>query len=266
MTRPQLAAVSGVPANTIRRWEDGTRNPTLPRLLRVLEALDCPSAEANAILEGAGYPTQRTLFPTDRFPNYFHTVEELQAVVEEVPWPEFVLNDNTEVVAANATVQALWGVDFRRERATRGPSQMNLLSVASLTLFTEHVLNWDEAVATLVSVLKGRPRDPHTLDEPDPYFSGVLDEFAQGDRSLLEPLIEVFASTPAREPKCRWTYPVRWKDNDFEEMRFIAVVNTASEPDGLAFNDWIPLDAESWEALESVKARHQKKRPSQRSR
>ena len=27
------------------------------------------------------------------------------------------------------------------------------------------------------------------------------------------------------------------------------MVNPASEPDGLAFNDWIPLDGETWAAL-----------------
>lgn len=255
MTRAQLAALSGVPADTIRRWEDGTRNPTLSRLLRVLDALDCPSAEVNAVLKDAGFPTQRTLFPTDRFPKYFYTVEELQTAVEEVPWPEFVLNDNVEVVAANATLQALWGIDFPRERATRRPSQMNLLSVASDRLFTDHVLNWDECVATLASVFKGRPRDPQTLDQPDPYFNAVLAEFAQGNPAFLKRLIEVFASAPAREAKCRWTYRVDWKDSEFGVMRFVAVVNTASEPDALAFNDWIPIDAESWNNLEQVKAR-----------
>ncbi|MDP2674583.1 MAG: helix-turn-helix transcriptional regulator [Dehalococcoidia bacterium] len=255
VTRAQLAALSGVPADTIRRWEDGTRNPTLPRLLRVLDALDCPSAEANDILEGAGFPTQRTLFPTDRFPHYFYTVDELQIVVEEVPWPEFVLNDNIEIVAANLTAQAVWRIDLPQEKARRKRQQINLLSVASGPEFIGHVVNWDEAVATLASVLKGRPRDPHTLDQPDPYFNAVLADFAQGDPAFLGRLIEVFASAPSRDPKCRWTYPVHWKDDDFGEMRFIAVVNTASEPDGLAFNDWIPVDAASWNNLEQVKAR-----------
>ncbi len=255
MTRAELAARSGVPADTIRRWEDGSRNPTLPRLLRVLDALDCPGAEANAILRGAGFPTQRTLFPSDRFPNYFYTVEELQQTVEEVPWGEFVLNDNVEVVAANSAIQAVWRVDFAQEKAKRASAQMNLLSVASDHQFAGRMVNWDECVATLASAFKGRPRDPHTLDQPDPYFDAVLAEFARGDPAFLARLIEVFAATPAREPKCRWTYPVVWNDDDFGELRFIGVVNSASEPDGLAFNDWIPIDANSWEALEHVKAR-----------
>ncbi len=266
MTRAELAALSGVPVETIRRWEDGSRNPTLARLLRVLDALDCPSAEANAVLEGAGFPTQRTLFPTDRFPNYFYTVEELQTVVEEVPWPEFVLNDNIEIVAANLLAQALWGIDLAEERRRRKPQQLNLLSVASGPEFISHVVNWDESVATLVSVIKGiGARHPHTLDQADPYFNEVLAEFAKGDPGFLSRLLEIFVRTPGREPKCRWTYPVHWRDNEAGEMRFISVVNTASEPDALAFNDWIPIDAASWEVLAKVKSRKKEGRAGQPS-
>jgi hypothetical protein len=47
------------------------------------------------------------------------------------------------------------------------------------------------------------------------------------------------------EPKCRWSFPIIWRD-DLGEMRFLNVINTASEPDGLAFNDWVPVDANAW--------------------
>jgi transcriptional regulator with XRE-family HTH domain len=258
VSRAELARRSGVPADTLRRWEDGTRNPRHASLRAALDALDCPSAEANAIVADAGFPPQRTLFPADRFPNFYYTVDDLRKVVEDVPWPEFVLNDNTEVVAANAILEALWRINFEEERARRTKPQMNLLSVASDHQFADHVVNWDECVATLASVFKGRPRDPHTLeqpDQPDPYFDAVLAEFSKGDSTFLARLIEVFATTPPREPKCRWTYRVVWKDDDFGELRFIAVVNVANEPDALAFNDWIPVDAASWEALERVRSR-----------
>ena len=158
-------------------------------------------------------------------------------------------------MAANSVVQALWGIDFEAERAKRTRAQMNLLSVASDHLFTDHVVNWDECLATLAAAFKGRPRDPDSIDQPGPYFDAVLAEFASGDPSFLARLIEAFTSTPAREPKCRWTYQVVWRDTDFGDMRFIAIVNTASEPDALGFNDWIPVDAASWEILEKVRAR-----------
>jgi hypothetical protein len=221
----------------------------------VLEALDCPNADANAILSELGAPPVRTNFPADRFPHYFFSVAELQDAVEQASWPEFVINDNIEVVAANTAAQALWQANFAHEKRKRTGPQMNLLAVANDYRFTERVLNWEECVAVIAGVLKGRPTDAHTLDEPDPYFSLVLEEFAKGDPAFLSRMIEILAKTPARDPKVRWSYPVSWRDDDFGDMRFMAVVGTASEPDGLSFNDWIPLDAESWQVLERVKAR-----------
>jgi hypothetical protein len=35
-------------------------------------------------------------------------------------------------------------------------------------------------------------------------------------------------------------------------MRFVGTVNPASEPEGWAFNDWIPADAASFASLEQV--------------
>jgi len=39
------------------------------------------------------------------------------------------------------------------------------------------------------------------------------------------------------------------------------LINTASEPDGLSFNDWVPQDAASWDTLERVKSRHNVRSP-----
>jgi transcriptional regulator with XRE-family HTH domain len=261
VSRAELARRSGVPADTLRRWEDGTRNPRHASLRAVLDALDCPSAEANALLAEAGFPPARTLFPGDRFPNYYYTAGELQDAVEQAPWPEFVINDNIEVVAANATVQALWGIDFAHEQSWRTSAQMNALIFASDHHFADRLVNWEEVVATLVSTFKGRPRDPHTIDEPDTYFDAVLAEFVRGDPAFLSRLIDIFAKTPAREAKCRWSYRVVWSDDEFGDMRFLGLVSTASEPDALAFQDWHPVDAATWDVLERVKTRPRDRRP-----
>lgn len=44
-------------------------------------------------------------------------------------------------------------------------------------------------------------------------------------------------------------------DDEFGDMRFLGIVSTASEPDALAFQDWHPVDAATWEVLERVKSR-----------
>jgi hypothetical protein len=220
--------------------------------VKVLNALGVTAAEGRRILESAGFSAPDSLFPPVRFPDYFFTIEQLQAEVEAVPWPEFVLNNASEVVAANKAVQALWGIDFATERATRTRAQMNLLSVASQRRFADKILNWDECVGTLAAAFKGQPQEPASLDDPDPYFSEVLHEFAGGDPAFLSRLITVWAATPARSPKVRWSYRVDWKDESAGVMHFLALVSNASEPDALSFNDWIPVGAESWSALERV--------------
>ena len=255
ISQREVAERSGFSQESIRAYETGRRRPARDRLVAILQALEATMDEANEIMGAAGFSTPSTLFPGDEHPNYFFSVDELQAEVELVEWPEFVLNNATELVAANAAVQALWSIDFAHERVTRTRAQLNLLSVASQRKFADRIVNWDECMSTLAAVFKGRPVNPASLDEPDPYFSEVLQEFADGDPAFLARLVQVWVTTPGRDAKVRWRYRVVWRDEEFGEMRFHCIVGTASEPDGLGFNDWIPLDAETWGVLERVKTR-----------
>lgn len=255
VTRGELAERLGIPRDSLRRWEDGTRRPREAKLRALLDELKLTGAEANAILADAGYRPEPTLFPNWRYPNYFYTAEELQAAVELVPWPEFVLDNNVAVVAANAAAQAVWCIDFAEERHKRSRAQMSLLSVASDNRFADKLVNWDECVRVIAGVFKGQPSRPESLDEPSAYLNEVLKEFAAGDPQFLRRLIHAFAEAEPEEAKVRGQYPVVWRDDEYGEMRFLALRTTASEPNGYGFQDWIPRDAETWLALEQVKAR-----------
>ena len=258
LSQREVAERTGISQESIRAYETGRRRPTRERLSALLDALPAAVHERKDILESAGFTAPRTMFPANEYPDFFFSIDEVQAEVELVAWPAFVLNSTNELVAANAAVQTLWGIDFTRERTARSAAQMNLLAVASERRFADHMVNWDECVATLAAVFKGRPVNPASLDEPDPYFSEVLGGFAAGDPAFLARLVQVWIATPAREAKVRWSYRVVWRDEEFGEMRFHCVVSTASDPDGLGFNDWHPLDAETWGVLEKVKGRTRK--------
>ena len=255
ISQREVAERAGISQESMRAYETGRRRPTRERLTAILQALEAPAYDANEILEAAGFSTPSTLFPADEYPDFFFSIDELQAEVELVAWPEFVLNNTTELVAANAAAQALWGIDWATERATRTRVQLNLLTVASDRKFADRIVNWDECVGTLVSVFKARQISPASLDEPDPYFAEVLREFADGDPAFLARLVRVWVATPGRDAKVRWSYRVVWRDEEFGEMRFLCMVGPANEPGGLSFNDWQPLDAETWGVLEQVKAR-----------
>jgi transcriptional regulator with XRE-family HTH domain len=254
LSQSRVGYLCGLSPETVRKYENGARNPSRQHLSRILETLQVPQAEAKAILQGAGFSAPE-LFPLDRYPNYYFSRAELQEYVDGTPWPQFVLNNFSEVVAANRLAQALWGVDLAVESRKRRRAQLNLLAIAAEQRFAERVRNWDECLATLVAVFKGLPQGSESLDKPGPYFQEVLAHFASGDPEFLSRLMDVWSVTPAREAKCRWAYSVHWSDPRLGEMRFHCLVSTASEPEGLSFNDWVPVDAGSWSRLEQVKER-----------
>lgn len=99
-------------------------------------------------------------------------------------------------------------------------------------------------LAMAVGVLKGVPNGGAALDEPGPWAELVLGQFAANDPSAVPKFLHVWETTPPRPPKSRWIYPITWLEPE-GEMRFIAIVSTASEPDGLSFNYWMPADATS---------------------
>lgn len=70
--------------------------------------------------------------------------------------------------------------------------------------------------------------------------------------SYIQPFLRAWQQAEPRTPKIRWEYPVVWSEPDFGTLRFRGMVNPASEPDGLSFNDWIPLDGETWAALRAL--------------
>jgi hypothetical protein len=169
-----------------------------------------------------------------------------------VPWPRFVLNNLGELVSANRAAQDLWRVDLSVERRQRSPAQLNLLSIAGEGRFAERIANWDECVATLIGVLKGRPDRPASLTDPAAYLQEVLAEFVKHDGPYLPRLLDLWAATPAREAKCHWSYTVRWHDPAAGLLHFHGLVSTVNEVDALGMNDWIPLGAATWRGLEQI--------------
>lgn len=246
-----LAKAAGISAETVRSYEGGRRKPTRPQLEKIVHALRIPADDANVLREALGYAPLRSLFTAEFERGYFFTREDIGAHLAEQPWPEFVLGDVMEIAAVNAACEAVWGIDFAAEQRTRTRAQMNVLAVANDRHFTDRIENWDEIVAVMVGVVKGASM---TVENGNPYLGEVLNEFAKGDPVFLQRLLAIYESTPPAVPKVRWTYPVVWRIEPHGTMRFHGMVTTASEPDALSVNSWIPVDAESWRVLDTVKA------------
>ncbi len=254
LSRPAAAELASVSAETIKGYELGRRKPSRELLEQIITALGIEQAERNSILTGAGFVGTATLFPPEVAPDYYFTRDQVAEEIERAPWPACVVNDRMDVVAANRLVLTLWDVDFERELT--GPGERNLLSIASTPHFVERVENWEEAVGVAVAILKGHHTHRGGVSEPEDssgYFASVLQHFLDGDPKYVARFLTVWQDTPAREAKCHWDFPVVWRDEDHGTLRFRVAISVASEPDGLMFNDWIPLDAATWEALERLK-------------
>ena len=251
LSRGELAALASLSSETVRAYETGKRGATAPTLRAIIDALGIEQVERNRILTAAGFVGAATQFPPEVAPDYYFTRDQAAREIERAPWPACIVNDRMDVISANRLAQTLWDVDF--ERDLTGPGERNLLSVASTPHFAERVTNWDEAIGVAVAILKGHHRGG--VSEPEDssgYFASVMQHFLEGDPKYVARFLTAWQQTPARSPKCRWDFPVVWRDEDLGTLRFRVAISVASELDGLAFNDWIPLDSGTWEGLRQI--------------
>ncbi len=254
LSQVALADRVGISPETVRKYEAGGRTPARPTLERLVHALQLSATQGRAILAAAGYAAPETLFPAAAYPGYYYTLAELRAEVERVPWPEFVTDDIAGVVAANQAAQALWGVDFAAELARRSRPQVNLLAVAAERHFAARVANWSECLTVLAGIFKGRPREPIALEDPGAFFAEVLEAYVANDPGAIPQLVAAWESTPPQPAKVRWAYRLVWREPGVGDIEFRSLVSVASEPDGLWFNDWVPVDAEGHARLGAILA------------
>ncbi len=221
----------------------------------MLDELRVERDERRAILESAGFaPDDRSFMPDDRLRAESLSLDEAAAAVERARWPCFVVDKFLSVAAANPVAQALWGVDMMSEFPD--PLDRNLLSVATNPRFADRVVNWEEAVGHIIAERKAHDWAPEHLDQPSPYLAAQLERFMSGESKYVTKLGDLWQRAPEQwAQKMRWSYPVIWNEPGIGELRFECLTGITSGLAGLAFNDWIPVDAETWTALEKVKNR-----------
>lgn len=251
LTQADLAGRSHVSANTIKAYEAGRRHPSRPYLAALLDALKIGREERNRITEDAGYASDGYQIGPWVYGEFMFAQDEAAAFIEQYEWPAFLLAEMMDVTAANAAAQRLWRVDLTKEFL--GPGDRNVLAVASDPRFGGRCTNLPEILRIMASVFKGHHRGAETLDDPSPVLASILERFMTGDPAYLQVLLRAWQDAVPRTPKIRWEYPIVWADPDVGALRFRCLVTAASEPDGVSFNDWIPLDAATWEGLRRLK-------------
>ena len=249
LSQAELAKRAVVSLAAVKSYEQGTRHPSRPYLVALLDAMKIEREERGAILVAAGYAHDwQELGPVEGDLDY--TLEGAQAAIDCTPWPAFVVNENVEVIAANKLVQQFWGVDLRTEFLDQ--TERNMLIMASEPRFAAHVANWDEAVGTMVAMFKGHHRGAEALDNPSPNFKAILDRFLAGDPQYIARFLKLWQEVEPRQPEQRWSYPMVWNADGIGLIRFQSMVSNASFKRSWAFNDWTPTDADSWSNLTAL--------------
>ena len=152
------------------------------------------------------------------------------------------------------------GHNFAREKRRRSGDQLSLFKIGGDYRFVDCVTNWADAVSAIASMNKGRPR--RTVQTAlAPGVAAAMEATAGGDPDYLKALLNIWRK--AKPARVQWDMPVIWRDSEFGEMRFIDTVSVASESDVLQFQDWHPIDADTWRVLEKVieRAARQRARP-----
>ena len=252
LSRAALADRAGVSAETVKAYELGLRHPSRALLTAILDAIKAERGLRDAILVSAGFASDSALLGADLAPRYYFTLEEAQTHLDEMPWPAFVMNEYTEVMAANRLVEKLWGVGVEDY-----PDQTdrNIIRFASDPRFGDRLMNWDDMMRVGVAIFKGHHRGGETIEAPSSYFGRILEDFLSGDPGYVSRLAQLWAETPPNTPKSRWKYSVVWDEPGIGCMRFLSTVTTCNESLGLAFNDWIPVDADTWTRVEQLRLR-----------
>jgi hypothetical protein len=163
--------------------------------------------------------------------------------------PSHLNNETMDVVAANIAMQRVWEVDLRFDNT--GPFELNFLSMLSAPRVAGRIQNWDEAISTALSILKGHyGGDSAIQSEMNPYFAAAIQHFLQGEPEYVQRFLQIWTTVEPRQRKLRWAYPVVWQHPLAGRLSFHVQVNPADAIGSRTFNDWIPVDDATWAGLQ----------------
>ena len=245
LTRDELAARSGLSADSLRSYELRRRRPTRENLSRLLECLDADRSTRNVIFADAGYASDVAI---GRYAERGLTTQEAKAVVRRRTWPTLLMG-GVHILAANDAATRLLSLDGLH---TRRPDAMTQAARRALGHSCE---NWDELVAGTIGAFKAAVPDEASLDAPSPAFAPLFAAYCVGDPVLVQRFNRLWLATPAFQPTYGGrTYNVIWRATGRTRIRFEAIVNCVNTVTGLYIHNWIAMDARSHKVLEGLLA------------
>lgn len=211
----------------------------------MIQALGIPVEDANPILAGAGYAIDWRDILNQRYEP--RDLDSLAEEVEQYRWPVFVTNEAADLLCANRTCRLLVGIDPHVHLPDK--LQWNFLSRASDPEYARRLESWDESVSFMIGLAKGETRRDINLERPAPPTAEPLRRFLEGDPRYITRMLGLWGSAAPVPHTTRMHYPVRYRREDGDLLRFTATMHVADIWQGLSWHDWVPDDAETWQAL-----------------
>ncbi len=238
IAQTELARRAGLSLTAVKAYERGARRPSLHALNAIIGAIGLSPDEANLIRAGAGYAIDFTALFDGR---YIFDLAVAQQQLNRLPWPAFITNQATVVVAFNQQFATLLDVD--PERDFPDPAERNLLAYANQPRFTSALENFDEVVGMLIGLAKGDPRVQADAERPAPWSQAAVERFLQGDPSFIRRFLALWERQPPIPHRTRHVYEVRWRyRGEPPALRFIASLSPADIWNELWWNEWVPAD------------------------
>jgi hypothetical protein len=236
-----------VSPSAVKSFELGRRHPKESTLNALIDALGLTRDEANPMRRAAGHPDDWFALFQDRYPS---DTMDIAADVRKYDWPVFITNQAIDVVYANSAFEAAMGVDLSRE--FRGPGERNFLAQASNPRFVGNFANFDELVTYMIGLVKGDPRWHQSVQNPAPWMQGAMQKFLAGDQKLVQRVLELWSTAPPLPHRARHTYTVQLRAGS-STLRLQGSTSIADLWNELSWNEWVPEDGATWEALTSLR-------------
>ncbi len=157
LRREDLAELARVSPGTIKAYELGLRSPSRQFLVAILGALKADLHTRTEVLIGAGFAADSQT-PAERLKNSWFTLDEAVQAVDRSPFPAHVSNEVLDVLFANSLMQRVWEADY--SQPPRSAFERNFLSVLSHPHVATRLLNWEEALTEVLSMLRWSPTGP----------------------------------------------------------------------------------------------------------
>lgn len=249
LSQPEVARRSGLSLSAVKAYENGQRHPSREALTAITDALGMTAGQANPILAGAGYATNwRAIYHQAYGPR---EVDWFTEEVERSAWPVFVTNEASDLIAANRAFRNLVGVPLR-ERLPRA-DKWNFLALSSTPSYAERLENWDEAMTFVLGLAKMDLRRQINPERPAPWTTEPYQRFLQGDPIYVTRMLRLWEPAEPVAHTTRMHYPVRWRHESGQLLRFAAMMHVADVWQVFAWHDWVPEDADTLRLLADLK-------------